>query len=132
MRCEVLRPLPTREGGPFLRDCIRSVLDQNWPDMECVGDNANVDETKDVLASVASDERLRVVTLDEPLPVTQSWNAVLEAARGEYVLLLGDDDALLPNYFTRVDAFLRAYGDPDCLSYNGYSYIAPDAIAGIP
>jgi hypothetical protein len=95
-----------------------------------VGDNANVDETKDVLASFAGDERLRVVTLDNPLPVADSWNAVLEAARGEYVLLLGDDDALLPSYFARVDAFLRAYGDPDCLSYNAYAYVAPDAIVG--
>jgi hypothetical protein len=112
---------------------MRSVLDQDWADMELiVGDNANVDETKDALASFASDKRLRVVTLEEPLPVTGSWNAVLKEARGEYVLLIGDDDALLPDYFQRVDAFLRGYGDPDCLSYNAYTYIAPDAIVGDP
>ena len=41
--------LPTRNGGQFIDNCIRSVLDQD-ADLELiVSDNANTDETPAVL-----------------------------------------------------------------------------------
>jgi hypothetical protein len=120
--------LPTRNGGPLLHDCVKSVLDQSCDDMELiVSDNASTDETSDVLAGF-DDPRLRVVRVDEAIPVTDNWNNALAHSRGEYLLLIGDDDYLLPRYFERADALLRTYHDPDCLSYEAYAFAYPGAL----
>ena len=126
MRLSVL--LPTRNGGALLHDCVKSVLDQPFEDMELiVSDNASEDETRDVLAGF-HDDRLRVVRLDEPIPVTDNWNNALAHSTGDYLLLIGDDDYLLPRYFERVDAMLREFGDPECLSYEAYAFAYPGAL----
>ena len=42
--------LPTRNGGELLEGCLRSILDQDYSDMELVvSDNASDDRTPDIL-----------------------------------------------------------------------------------
>jgi glycosyltransferase involved in cell wall biosynthesis len=124
--------LPTRSAGALLEGCVASVLDQPYSDMELVvADNANVDETSAILERFADDRRLRVVRSDVVLDVTENWNAALEASAGEYLLLIGDDDLLLPGYLETVDALLAHHGDPDCLTYNAYSFVAKNAVDGV-
>ncbi len=123
--------LPTRNGGPFLADCISSILDQPCDDMELVvSDNANTDETQEVIASFAGDPRLKAFRVDEPISVTDNWNRAFDASSGDYILMMGDDDYLLPGYFQRVDRILKKYDNPECVTYNVYVYISPDAIMG--
>jgi len=124
--------IPTRNGGAYLRGCLDSVLGAAGDDVEVVvSDNANEDGTAAALASYASDHRVRVVRQEHVLPVADNWNAAYRASRGEYVLMLGDDDALLPNCFEVLRGLLNAHNDPDCLTYNAFSFVAPDAIAGL-
>ena len=129
MRYSVL--LPTRNGGKFLRGCIESVLAQNYSDYELViSDNANSDETPDILRAYAARQRVKVIRLDEPVSVTDNWNAAYRASSGDYLLMMGDDDLLLPGYFANMDAILDRHGGADCVLYNGYSFVAPGSIAG--
>ena len=123
--------LPTRNGGKFLRHCIESILSQDYDDFELfISDNANSDETPAIIAGYASHPQVRAIRLDEPVSVTDNWNAAYRASSGDYILMMGDDDYLLPGYFERADALLEKYDRPDCILYNGYSFIAPDSIAG--
>ncbi|MCK5608111.1 glycosyltransferase family 2 protein [Candidatus Pacearchaeota archaeon] len=121
--------LPTRNGGSFLANCMSSILKQPYYDMELVvSDNANTDETQAVIASFEGDSRLKVVRLDKPVSVTDNWNHALHASSGDYILMMGDDDYLLPGYFHRVEEILEKYGNPECITYNAYTYVAPDSI----
>lgn len=129
MRFSVL--LPTRNGGKFLRNCMLSILEQDFTDFELiVSDNANTDETPGIIAEFAGDPRVRVLRLDSVVPVTDNWNNALGAASGDYVLMMGDDDYLLPGYLSRMNLALSEHGNPDCVLYNAYSYVAPDSISG--
>jgi glycosyltransferase involved in cell wall biosynthesis len=124
--------VPTRGGGAYLRGCIDSVLAAAGDDVEVVvSDNANEDETASILAGYAGEARVRVVRQDTVLAVADNWNAAYRASRGDYVLMLGDDDALLPDCFEVLRRLLDAHDDPECLTYNAFSFIAPDAIAGL-
>lgn len=123
--------LPTRNGGCFLANCIRSILEQPYYDMELVvSDNANTDQTQEVLALFAHEERLKVVRLDTPVSVTENWNQAFKASLGDYILMMGDDDCLLPGYFEKLEKIIDKYGNPDCITYNAYGYIAHDSIGG--
>jgi glycosyltransferase involved in cell wall biosynthesis len=123
--------LPTRNGGPYLRTCINSVLGQRDTDVELVvSDNANTDETAAVLEEFAADDRLRVVRHITVQSVTDNWMSALEASSGDYILTIGDDDYVLPGYFSAVDAALRRHHWPECVAYNGYSYVFPKSMEG--
>lgn len=122
--------LPTRNGGPYLNNCIDSILDQNYKDIELIiSDNANSDETSNILDDYKFDSRVTVLRLENVVSVTDNWNNALFRAKGDYILMMGDDDLLLPGYFTHISALLSKYSNPDCILYNGYSYVAPNSIS---
>ncbi len=121
--------LPTRNGGRFLKNCICSILDQNYSELELViSDNANTDETPQIIHAFADDKRLKALRLEKPVSVTDNWNNALNASSGDYILMMGDDDYLLPGYFHKMEAILDKYSRPDCVVHNAYSYVAPGSI----
>ena len=125
--------LPTRNGGPFLENCMRSILDQGYGDMELViSDNANTDKTPEIIRQFAGDPRVKTLRLETLVSVTDNWNNALSASSGDYILMMGDDDYLLPGYFLRLEQLLDKYGQPDCVIHNAYSYVAPGSISDNP
>ena len=121
--------LPTRNGGKYLKSCIESVLSQDYEDMELiVFDNANTDNTAEVVNSYSSDKRLKYFRTDSVVSVTDNWNNALKKSSGDYVLMIGDDDFLLPGYFDTLDKIIKENNFPDGISYFGYSFIYPDAV----
>lgn len=127
MKVSVL--LPTRNGGGQLEACVRSVLGQPDDDLELiVSDNASDDRTPEVLASFGDDPRLRVIRQPEAIPVTDNWSATLDAAEGDYFLLIGDDDYVLPGTITRLKALVEENGEPEVLSFEAYGFAFPGAL----
>jgi hypothetical protein len=123
--------LPTRNGAPFLARCIQSILDQKHSDFELiVSDNANDDGTQEVLQGFSADHRLLVVRSEKLLSVTENWTAALMASRGEYILMIGDDDLLLPHTLSQLTDIVERYEEPDCVTFNGYRYVTPLALRG--
>ena len=121
--------LPTRNGGKYLKSCIESVLSQDYKDMELiVFDNANTDNTVEVVNSYSNDKRLKYYRTDSVVSVTDNWNNALKKSSGDYVLMMGDDDFLLPGYFDTLDKTIKENDFPDGISYFGYSFIYPDAV----
>jgi len=121
--------LPTRNGEKYLKSCIESVLSQDYEDMELiVFDNANTDNTAEVVNSYSSDKRLKYFRTDSVVSVTDNWNNALKKSSGDYVLMMGDDDFLLPGYFDTLDQTIKENDFPDGISYFGYSFIYPDAV----
>lgn len=131
MKISVL--LPTKNGARFLAGAIESVLRQPLPadEMELViSDNASTDETAAVADRYTSDPRVRYARLAAPVPVTDNWNAALGRSAGDYTLMIGDDDALLPRSLVRLRAALEAAGRPECLGFNGVLFVAPGSVPG--
>ena len=122
--------LPTRNGGPLLRGCITSVLSQNDAHVELVvADNANTDETGALLAEFAHDPRVKIVRHAALKTVTENWMSALQASTGDYIVVIGDDDCLLPGYFETLRRTIEQYEYPECIVYNGFSYVFPGAIS---
>ena len=125
--------LPTRNGGPFLENCIHSILGQGYDDLELViSDNANSDKTPEIISQFVGNPRVKALRLETPVSVTENWNNALSASSGDYNLMMGDDDYLLPGYFLWMEKILDKYDQPDCVVHNAYSYVAPGSIADNP
>lgn len=130
MKLSVL--LPTRNGAAYLADCVKAVLDQPGDDLELVvSDNANDDGTSEILAGFSADPRLHVIRTEEVVGVTDNWLRAYHAANGDHVLMLGDDDLLLPGAVARLRQLLDAEPGLQCLTYNAYSFVFPNAMAGV-
>jgi hypothetical protein len=89
--------IPTRNRASTLKDCLETIISQSYPSIQIVvSDNNSSDNTRDVVASL-SDLRITYVRSERPLSMNDSYNFALNAARGEYVTFIGDDDGFLPN-----------------------------------
>ena len=71
---------------------------------------------------VVRDLRVRCNRSDEFLPVTESWNRAMAMAEGDYVILLGDDDGLTPNYFQRIQDVIERFEQPDVIYTGIYQF----------
>ena len=121
--------LPTRNGGEQIRGSIVSVLGQAYSDMELVVvDNASTDDTQAIVQSFGADSRLKYIRQEQWVNVTENWKRALDASIGDYFVMIGDDDCLLPNYFNRLVSAIQEHRYPDCISYDGYLYLFPTAL----
>src|SRR3989344_5990702 len=88
--------IPTRERADTLFFAIKTALDQNSDDYEViVSDNFSQDNTKKVVESF-NDPRLIYVNSGRRLSMCDNYEFGLEHARGEYIIFIGDDDAIMP------------------------------------
>lgn len=98
--------IPTREGGETLPFTLRTCLVQAHPDFEIVvADNASGPAVRAAVEACA-DERIHYTRSNTPLAMTDSWESAVAQAAGEYVIVLGDDDALLPHALAEIDRIL--------------------------
>lgn len=87
--------IPTRGRARTLHYAIRSCLAQEFDDYEIVVcDNCSSPETRQVVEAFAS-EKIVYVRSDVPLAMSDNWELAISRARGEYLTIVGDDDALL-------------------------------------
>jgi hypothetical protein len=110
--------LPTRNRLEYLRLAVATVQRQDSPEWEIViSDNAS-DQDIASFAAGLNDARIVYRRSEAFVSVTENWNRALELATGDYVLMLGDDDGLMPGYVRRVGELVATFDQPD-LIYTG-------------
>lgn len=89
--------IPTRERAAKLPFTLKTVLSQGGDDFEVVvSDNASQDATRSVVAGI-TDARLRYVNTGRRLSVSDSFEFAIQHSCGRYLLIIGDDDGLVPD-----------------------------------
>jgi glycosyltransferase involved in cell wall biosynthesis len=107
--------LPTRERLEYLKLAVESVLRQDVPDWQLViSDNCSNEDIHGYVSSLA-DSRIVYTRTEHPVPVTENWNLALSRSDGDYVTMLGDDDALLAGYLSRMHELVHGFGEPDLI-----------------
>ena len=130
MKISVL--LPTRDRLELLRHAVASVRCLDDPDWEIViSDNCSAEDVAGYVASL-DDARIRYLRTPEPLSVTENWNNALVHSTGEYVIMLGDDDALLNGYFKRTRRLIADFDRPQVIYHNALLFTYPDVIPEEP
>jgi len=92
-------PTYNRADG-FLRQAMQSALAQTYAEMEIVvSDNASTDHTEELIKGFA-DQRVRYFKHEENIGLKNNFNYCVEKSKGDYFLLLCDDDLIDPDLLT--------------------------------
>ncbi|MGI8431341.1 MAG: glycosyltransferase family 2 protein, partial [Chthoniobacterales bacterium] len=95
--------IPTFDRPAYLEEAVASALAQTYPHIEVlVGDNGSVDVTRGWARELVSDPRLTYRRNPRNLGMCGNFNALADAARGEFFVAIGDDDRLLPDFVSRL------------------------------
>jgi GT2 family glycosyltransferase/glycosyltransferase involved in cell wall biosynthesis len=116
----------------WLNLAIHSVINQVYENWElCIADDGNTDPlVKTTLKRwTDQDPRIRMVIREENGNISRATNSGAELARGEYLVLLDQDDEITPDALAEVAAYLAAkpetdilYSDDDKIDLKGRRY----------
>jgi len=115
--------IPTYNRAHYLPQTIESALRQDYANLEVLLlDNASTDDTADVAARYGKDSRFRSLRNDTNIGMVRNWRyGVYECAKGEWFLLLSDDDYLIDDrYISKAMQIARPDSDVVIVYANGY------------
>ncbi len=135
--------IPTFNRAELLELCLATVLPQltAFPyEVECViSNNASTDHTSELIARFAAQYPVKVFRNDTNIGIIANiTKCASELASGEFVLLIGDDDAVCTGAVEKILKSLRLLDAPDLLALNvGYlprseRPTAANAMGGVP
>ena len=114
--------MPSLNVGPYIEECLHSVITQTLADIEviCI-DAGSTDGTLEVLRAYEErDPRVRVIVSDKK-SYGHQMNLGLDAARGTYVGVVETDDWVEPHMFATLLQLAQDY-DADVVRSNFYLY----------
>ena len=116
--------IPTRERAETLEYTIKTALNQALQEYEViVSDNFSQDHTKKVVDSF-SDARLKYVNTMQRLSMTDNFNFGVSHAKGDYIIIIGDDDGVMPNAIDRLCNIIDTHPS-DLYTWPRHGYIWP-------
>lgn len=114
--------MPSLNVGPYIRQCMDSVVKQTLPEIEilCI-DAGSTDGTLEILSEYA-DRDPRVTLLHSDMrSYGHQINMGLAAAKGEYIGIVETDDYVEPDMFEALYAAARKADFPDVVKAGYYS-----------
>src|SRR4028119_21670 len=100
--------IPTYSRLNYLKEAVASALAQTYPNIEVlIGQDPGKDGLDESIRSwsqtlVSQNSKVRYQWNSHNLGLAGNWNALADSAQGEYLVIIGDDDRLLPNFVERL------------------------------
>lgn len=107
--------IPVYNGSRFVKETIRSVLAQSYDDIEIiVCDDGSSDNSRSIVESMAAtDVRIKPIFRSENLGMCKNVNDSVRYCKGEFLLILGQDD-ILPPYHCK--EMLKCFSSSDVVA----------------
>lgn len=103
--------MTVRNGEPYIREAIESILGQTYSDFELlVIDNGSSDRSLQIVKNF-SDSKIRIIELGRNIGRTPALNVGVKEAIGEYIAIHDADDISLPQRFEKQISYLEKNPD---------------------
>ena len=99
----------------MLRECLASILQQEFSDYEVLVGNNFTEEVLTLESLEISDSRVNIVNHQSDLGHQGNANYLLAKARGRYFTWLADDDMLTPQCLIAINSALEQHAYPKCV-----------------
>jgi glycosyltransferase involved in cell wall biosynthesis len=99
--------IPTYNGGKYIKACIDSVLENNVQNFEIiVSDDGSEDNTLSIVKEY-SDPRISIFSNNSRLGMQKNYEKAVTRSRGEWVILIGQDDLIMPFSLSKINKIIR-------------------------
>ncbi len=108
----------------YLYECIDSILTQTYTNFELIIVNDASPEDLDSVIKQFNDDRIRYYVNSKncgAFNVVDNWNICLSYAVGDFIVCMGDDDKMMPNYLEEFKRLIDEY--PKLNVYHCRSFI---------
>lgn len=114
--------VPTLNRLRYLKEAVGSALSQTYPNVEVlVSDDGGTEAVRSWCETTGAGEpRFRYRRNARRLGLAGNWNAAADAARGEFICIIGDDDRLLPDF---VSTLVEAAGQSARVTFSNHYII---------
>jgi len=117
--------IPTRNGEKYVMHAIQSVLSHDYQDCEVlVSVNHSDDDTLLELKKI-NDKRLKILSPPSLLSMSAHFEWCIAQATGEWVTVLGDDDAIMPNFFSEFQRLTAKWPKAEAIRFVRALYYWP-------
>lgn len=91
--------IPVYNGRKYLEDCIYSVLNQTYKNLDIlIIDDCSLDQSESLIEKfLLQDDRIRFISNDSTIGMVENWNKCIENSKGEWLKFLFQDDLMQPN-----------------------------------
>lgn len=90
--------IPVYNVAPYVGECLRSVLEQDYPEIEIIiVDDCGTDNSMEIVSETVADSTYEVLILRHPQNrgLSAARNTGIMAAKGDYIFFMDSDDYLL-------------------------------------
>ncbi|BBP00862.1 glycosyltransferase family 2 protein [Sulfuriferula nivalis] len=121
--------IPAYNHARYIEQCLQSVVDQTYPNIELVIiDDGSTDNTADKISAFLNRHQNRFANIifesQNNKGVSATSNKAIALCNGEWVHLLGSDDLIHPDKIAHQQDAIKAWADPNlALVYADADYI---------
>ena len=121
MNSKVSVVVPVYNAEDYIADTIRSVTKQSYNDLELIlVDDASTDGSVRIITEYLSDDRIKLLTNDNPKGAAGARNTGIKAAAGRYIAFLDSDDLWTRDKLAAQVAFME--NKDAAFSFTGYEF----------
>ena len=114
--------IPVKNGGEYLKSCLRSVLSQTYGHFNVLVLESGSTDGSLAWLNAQKDPRVKVFSNPDSLTIEQNWARIKSVPKNEYMTILGQDDLLHPNYLEEMDRLIQKHPDAS-LYQTHFNYI---------
>jgi hypothetical protein len=119
--------VPSRNRQVYFQQTILDLVRNPRTDVEfVVADNSDAPDIMNDFMAGVHDSRIRYLpSIDRVLPMEDNWERVMEAARGEWVVFIGDDDYVDPDLASIILDVVKRAPETEVIGWNRLTYKWP-------
>lgn len=117
--------IPVRNGAPYLENAILTALDAVGSDGEVVVSLNGCSDSSEAICYAIKDSRLVVLVPEKSLSMTANFEFLLSRLRGEWIVFIGHDDAVIPNLRTLLSTVERHNRSIEVISFRRAYFFWP-------
>lgn len=101
---EISIVIPVYNVEKYLKTCVESVLSQDFSDFEIILIDDKSPDFSGKMCDEFTDNRIRVIHLEENGGLSNARNVGIAAARGKYIMFIDSDDSITPGALNKIHA----------------------------
>ena len=113
--------IPVHNSGKYIEECITSVINQTYKDIEIIVVDDNSSDNSLSIINGIKDKRIKVIKLNKNSGVAIARNKGIDKASGNYICFLDSDDYW---YLDKIEKQVKFMEDNDyAFIYSNYLYL---------